>query len=93
MVLNKGLSFEPTATDAKPMEIMKDFNIFTNKSKRKLRRMINPPRQPRPSDEPALFRNPNETKASTDSLTLGPKGVDTFEAIRLNITDIEQCPT
>ena len=24
MVLNKGLSFVPTATDAKPMEIMKD---------------------------------------------------------------------
>ena len=87
----KGLSFVPTATDAKPMENMKDFNIFANKSKRKLRRMINPPR---PGDEPALFRNSNETNTSTDSQTLGSKVLeDAFEAIRLNITNMEQCPT
>ena len=94
MVLNRGLSFVPTATDAKSMEIIRDFNIFANKSKRKLRKMINPPRPPRPGDEPALFRNPNDTSTITDSQTLGPKVLeDAFKAIRVDITNIEQCST
>ena len=56
--------------------------------------MINPPRPPRPGDEPALFRNSNDTSTSADSQTLGPKVLeDAFEAIRLDITDMEQCST
>ena len=43
MVLSKGLSFVPTAVNAKPMEILRDFNIFTNKANRKLSQMVNPP--------------------------------------------------
>ena len=43
IVLSKGLSFIPTTDNATPMEIMKDFNTFTNKAKQKLTRMMNPP--------------------------------------------------
>ena len=95
LLLSKGLSFVPTATNAKPAEFIREFNTFTEKAKSKLRRMINPPRPPRPNDEPALFRKPTQnTNTSTNPQNLGPKALeDAFEAARIEKAQIEQCPT
>ena len=65
------------------------------KRQSKLRKMINPPRLPRPNDEPALFRKPTQnTNTSTNPQNLGPKALeDAFEAARIEMAQIEQCPT
>lgn len=92
LLLNRGLSFVPTAHNSTPMELIKDFNIFANKAKRKLRQMINPPRPPRPNEEPALFRKPTTT--TTTSQLLGPRLIeDMFETIKLETSKLEQHAT
>ena len=94
LLLNKGLSFVPTTTNAEPMEIMKDFNAFTIKTKNKLRRMVNPPRPPKPNEEPTLFRKPTINSSHTNPQSLGPKALeDAFEAMRMEITKLEKHPT
>ena len=95
LLLNRGLSFVPTADNAKPMELIKEFDIFANKAKRKLRQMVDPPRPPRPNDEPALFRKPtNPRDTNSTPQTLGPRILeDTFQAIKLEISQLEQNPT
>ena len=55
-LLSKGLSFVPTAPNAKPTVLLRDFNTFKMKARRKLRRMINPPNTRAHSDEPDLYR-------------------------------------
>ena len=94
MVLSKGLSFVPTADNATPMEIIKDFNIFTNKANRKLIRMKNPPRVPRPSEEPVLVRRPRQENNNTITI-IGPSMAleEAFEEARLEINEIEPNPT
>ena len=92
LLLNRGLSFVPTADNATPVEIIKEFDIFANKAKRKLRLMVNPPRPPRPNEEPALFRIPSTT--NTTPHVLGPRPLeDTFETIKLEISKMTQHPT
>ena len=94
LLLNKGLSFVPTTTNAEPMEIMKDFNAFTIKTKNKLRRMVNPPRPPKPNEEPTLFRKPTINSYHTNPQSLGPKALeDAFEAMRMEITKLDKHPT
>ena len=92
LLLNRGLSFVPTADNAKPMELIKEFDIFANKAKRKLRQMVNPPKPPRPNDEPALFRKPtNPRDTNSTPQTLGPRILeDTFQAIKLEITNLNK---
>ena len=89
LLLNRGLSFVPTAYNATPRELIKEFNCFSNKAKRKLRLMLNPPRPPRPNDEPALFRKPLTT--NTTPYVLGPKPLeDAFQAIKMEISEMAQ---
>jgi len=90
LLLSKGLSFVPTTKDSSPKEILNDFNSFTAKTKNKLRQLINPPRPPRPDDEPALFRAPPDSnKNMNTSIHLGPKPLeDAFEAMRLDISKL-----
>ena len=57
--------------------------------KNKLRRLVNPPRPPRPGDEPIFFRS--DQIENTNSQTLGPKVLeDTFEAIKLDISKMDE---
>ena len=95
LLLSKGLSFVPTAPNAKNTEIMKDFNIFAHKTKRKYKQMINPPRARRLTDEPELYRKStvNNTNDNQSHL-LGPKALeDAILAMKNEITNIEQHPT
>ena len=95
LLLNRSLSFVPTANDAKPTELIRHFDIFTVKAKRKLHQMVNPPRPSRPNDEPPLFRKPTNTQnTNITPLTLGPRALeDTFETIRVEISQIEHNTT
>ena len=96
LLLNRGLSFIPTAVDAKPTEIMGDLEKFINSTKRKYNNMVNPPKPPRPSDEPTLPRrrtnrntqNNNNKYQYNNPTNLGPKALeDAFEAMRMEIAD------
>ena len=90
ILLNKGLSFIPTANNAKPSEILKDFNLFTSKTKKQFNRLANPPRPERPDDEPALFRKTQSNQTNTNSFNLGPKALeDAFETMRDEIAKLE----
>ncbi|MCY4327357.1 MAG: GIY-YIG nuclease family protein, partial [Rhodobacteraceae bacterium] len=94
LLLNKGLSFVPTAKNAPAKEILNDFNIFTNKTKRKLKRLINPLRTPRPNDEPPLTRKNNKIVNNTNTQNLGPKPLeDAFLAMRNEIANITETQT
>ena len=88
ILLSKGLSFVPTTSDANPKEILKDFNQFTIRTKIKLRKFINPPRSPRPNDEPALVRT-NPTSYNDTNTRLGPQPLENaFEAMRMDISKL-----
>ena len=77
LLLSKGLFFVPTASNAKPTEILRDFNTFKMKARRKLCRMINPPNTRVHSDEPDLYRKPtttHDTDMDNERQQLGPQG-------------------
>lgn len=90
ILLNKGLTFIPTARNAKSMEILKDFNAFATKTKKQLNRCFNLPRQRRPDDEPELHRKPHHKQNNTNTDNLGPKVLeDAFKAMRNEILKLE----
>ena len=94
LLLNKGLSFVPTAKNAPAHEILRDFNTITNKTKRKLKRLINPPRTPRPNDEPTLIRKTEQFNDNTNTQNLGPKPLeDAFLAMKNEIANIKETHT
>ena len=96
LLLSKGLSFVPTAPNAKPTEILRDFNTFKMKARRKLRRMIDPSNTRVHSDEPDLYRRPttHDTNMDNERQQLGPKVLeDALEAMKVEISDLEQHPT
>ena len=95
LLLSKGLSFVPTAPNAKNTEIMRDLNNFIHKTKRKYKQMLYPPRTRRPTDEPDLYRKTtiNNTR-DNQSHRLGPKALeDAILAMNNDITNIEQHTT
>ena len=93
LLLNRGLSFVPTASNAGPTEILRDFNMFKMKARRKLSRMINPPKQRGPNDEPDLYRKPTIQDANTtdtERTQLGPRVLeDALEAMKCEIAKLE----
>ena len=97
ILLNKGLSFVPTAYNAKPTEILKDFNNFTIKTKKSLIRLANPPKPRGTNDEPRFYRKPILPPTSsyqTNTNNLGPKALeDAFEATRCELAQLKNNTT
>ena len=91
ILLNKGLSFVPTASNAEPMEIMGDLNRFTIKAKRLLYKTVNPPRPRKTNDEPSLYRKSNQPNpTNTNATNLGPKALeDAFETMRHELANLK----
>ena len=91
MVLSKGLSFVPTAVNVEPKEIVRDFNIFTNKANRKLSQMVNPPRINKTSTtkEPVPPRRTNSHDNDRRTI-VGPGATleDAFKEARLEISEM-----
>lgn len=72
-----------------------DFNTFTEKAKRKLRRMVNPPSTTRNDREPHLYRKSTtqDDKTTTNVGQLGPAPLkDAFLATKLEIS-LKHLPT
>ena len=97
LLLSKGLSFIPTATNTKDKDIMRDFNMFANQTKKKLKLMVDPPRTPlKHNSEPDFYRKPTTTTnhpGYNQSQQLGPKALeDAFLAMRQELATLTDDP-
>ena len=69
ILLNRGLSFVPTAPNATTTELLNDFHQFTARTKRQLYRIAKPPKR---TGERTLYRKPPPDKIHSKTYELGP---------------------
>ena len=91
ILLNRSLSFVPTASNATTTELLNDLHQFTARTKRQLYRIAKPPKL---TGERILYRKPPPDKIHSKTYELGPKALeDVFEVMRKDIANMTQDPT